>query len=245
MGYSRLVLKMEVIDLDLQQHFDSDFLEIQLVCVITCYGFELQSPIFCQICILGYSQLVLKMEFKIQLVRVITCNGFEMQSPNLHQISILGFPQLPSKIGVIDLDLLLALRLFVHFDSEFQETAFNVTLIDIGRPRGVTRPNVLLSFIMDIWCKIMQFYPWPPSAPMAIVIPCICLPASLSVPSDVTPLTLWAGINFCTFHRTLKFGGMMHSAMKHASWNFEIFYDRLGPGLRDDVVVLALQLIGA
>ena len=205
MGYSRLVLKMEVIDLDLQQHFDSDFLEIQLVCVITCYGFELQSPIFCQICILGYSQLVLKMEFKIQLVRVITCNGFEMQSPNLHQISILGFPQLPSKIGVIDLDLLLALRLFGHFDSEFQETAFNVTLIDIGRPRGVTRPNVLLTFIMDIWCKIMQFYPWPPSAPMAIVIPCIC--------RSVCP------------KRCYPSNSLSRDQFLHVSQNFEIWWD--------------------
>ena len=50
-----------------------------------------------------------------------------------------------------------------------------------------------------------------------------------------------------------KFGGMMHSActMKQIAvwdgtarpilrvpWNFEIFHDRLGPGLRDDVIVL-------
>ena len=39
------------------------FLEIWLVSVITCYGFELESPNLHQICILGFSQLVLKMEF--------------------------------------------------------------------------------------------------------------------------------------------------------------------------------------
>ena len=36
-----------VIDLDLQGnfgHFDSEFKEIWLVCVITCYRFELESP---------------------------------------------------------------------------------------------------------------------------------------------------------------------------------------------------------
>ena len=65
MGYSQLVLKMEVIDLDLQGHFghsDLEFLEILLVCMITCNGFELESPNLQQICILEYSQLLLKME---------------------------------------------------------------------------------------------------------------------------------------------------------------------------------------
>ena len=63
--YSRLVLKMEVIDLDLQVHlghFDLKFLEIWLVCMITCNGFELESPNLHQICILGFSLLLLKME---------------------------------------------------------------------------------------------------------------------------------------------------------------------------------------
>ena len=56
---------MEVIDLDLQNHFghfDLEFLEMSLVCVITCNGFELESPNLHQICILGFSQLLLKME---------------------------------------------------------------------------------------------------------------------------------------------------------------------------------------
>ena len=39
------------------------------------------------------------------LVCMITCNGFELESPNLHQICILGFSQLVLKMGVVDLDL--------------------------------------------------------------------------------------------------------------------------------------------
>ena len=52
---------------------------------------------------------------------------------------------------------------------------------------------------------------------------------------------------------SLKFGGMMHNNMKQIAfkvamlgqflripWNFEIFHDRLGPGLRDDVIALTL-----
>ena len=55
---------MEVIDLDPQGHFghfDLEFYEICLVCVITCNGFELESPNLHQICILGFSELVLIM----------------------------------------------------------------------------------------------------------------------------------------------------------------------------------------
>ena len=65
LGYFRLVLRMDVIDPDLQGyvgHYDLEFLEIWLISVITCNGFELESPNFHQICILGFSQLVLKME---------------------------------------------------------------------------------------------------------------------------------------------------------------------------------------
>ena len=64
MGYTRLVLKMEVIDLDLQGHIDHfvlEFWEIWLVHAITGNGFELESPNWHQICILGFSQLLLKM----------------------------------------------------------------------------------------------------------------------------------------------------------------------------------------
>ena len=55
---------MEVIDLDLQGHFghfDSEFKEFRPVRAITFNGFELESPNLHQICILGLSQLVLKM----------------------------------------------------------------------------------------------------------------------------------------------------------------------------------------
>ena len=56
---------MEVIDRDIQGHFGHfvlELLQIWLVCMITNNGFELESPNLHQICILGYSQLVLKKE---------------------------------------------------------------------------------------------------------------------------------------------------------------------------------------
>ena len=59
-----LVLKTGVIDLDLQDHFVyfvSEAKEIWLVRGITSNGFELESPTLYQVCILGFSQLVLKM----------------------------------------------------------------------------------------------------------------------------------------------------------------------------------------
>ena len=55
---------MEVIDLELQGHFghfDSEFQEFRLVPAVTFNGFELESPILNQICILGFSQLASKM----------------------------------------------------------------------------------------------------------------------------------------------------------------------------------------
>ena len=63
--YSQLVLKTEVIDLDLQGHFghfELEFLEIWLVSLITCNGLELKSPNLHQICILGFFRMVLKIE---------------------------------------------------------------------------------------------------------------------------------------------------------------------------------------
>ena len=59
---TRLVLKIEVTDLDIQGnfgHFDLEFLEIWLVFVRTCNRFEVESPNLHQICILGLAQLVL------------------------------------------------------------------------------------------------------------------------------------------------------------------------------------------
>ena len=61
---SQLVLKMEIIDLDHIGHFghfDSEFEEFRFVCAITFNRFELELPKLHQICILGFSQLVLKM----------------------------------------------------------------------------------------------------------------------------------------------------------------------------------------
>ena len=65
MGYSRLLWKIGVIDLDLQGHFghfDSEFYEIWIVRMITHHRFGLESRNLHQTCILGYSQLVLKIE---------------------------------------------------------------------------------------------------------------------------------------------------------------------------------------
>ena len=56
---------MEVINPDLQGHFghfDTEFWEIRLVCAITHHRFGLESPYLHQTRILGYAQLVLKME---------------------------------------------------------------------------------------------------------------------------------------------------------------------------------------
>ena len=64
MGYSWLVLKMGVIDLDLQGHFGHFYLEfwvILIVCAITRHWFGLESSNLHQICIMGYSWRVLKM----------------------------------------------------------------------------------------------------------------------------------------------------------------------------------------
>ena len=62
---SQLMLNMEVIDFDLQGHFghfDCEFYEIWFFNMITCNGVELESPNLYQIWILGFPQLVFKME---------------------------------------------------------------------------------------------------------------------------------------------------------------------------------------
>ena len=64
-GYSWLVLKMKVIDLELQGHFghfDWEFLEFGLVHAITRHKFGLESPNLHQTCTLEYSRRVLKIE---------------------------------------------------------------------------------------------------------------------------------------------------------------------------------------
>ena len=55
MGYSHMVLKMEVIDYDLQghfDHFDLEFKDIELVRAKTCHRFGLESPNKHQTCML-------------------------------------------------------------------------------------------------------------------------------------------------------------------------------------------------
>ena len=73
MGYSYLVLKMRVIDPDLQDHFghfDAEFVEIWFVCMIACHKFDMESPNLHQTCIVGHSRLALKMgviDFDLQI----------------------------------------------------------------------------------------------------------------------------------------------------------------------------------
>ena len=141
-------------DLDLQGHFDSKFYEIRLVRGITRHRFGLESPNLHQTCILGYSQLVLKIEvidlaprghfghfdlefLQIWLLCMITGNGFEQESPHLHQICILGFSQVVLEMGS------LTLTFSVVWPS-FRLKKLHSTLLlytDLGRPRGATRPK--------------------------------------------------------------------------------------------------------
>ena len=72
----------------------------------------------------------------------INCNGFELESPNWHQICILGFSRLILKLGVIDLDLQCHVAFFTQNSRKLHSTSLVYT--DLGRTRGVTRPNVLL-----------------------------------------------------------------------------------------------------
>ena len=110
MGYYRLVLKIWVINLDLQCHFDSKFSEIWLVCAITC-------------------------------------DGIELKSPNLHLIWILRFSWLVLDTGVIDHDLQGHFAIWFQDSKKRRSTSLFHT--DLGRPRGVARPNELLySFIL-------------------------------------------------------------------------------------------------
>ena len=64
LGYSQLLLKTGALTTTLNiilALLTQEFLEIQLAHMITCNGFELESPNLHQICILGFSWLVLKM----------------------------------------------------------------------------------------------------------------------------------------------------------------------------------------
>ena len=72
-------------------------------------------------------------------------NGFELKLPNLHQMCILGFPQLVLKMSVIDLDL--QGHLAISTQNFRKQNSTSLLYMDLGRPRGVTRPNMLLCFI--------------------------------------------------------------------------------------------------
>ena len=136
LGYSQLVLKIGVIDLDLQGHFghfNLELQEIRFVLKITRHRFGMESANLHQICIFGYSCLVLKMRvidlelqghfgyfdlefYEIWFVQSINLHRFELDSPNLHQTCILGYSGLVLKIRVIDLDFQGRIG---HFDLEF------------------------------------------------------------------------------------------------------------------------------
>ena len=125
LGPSSALLKMELIDLDLQGHFGLkrvNFHKFELVCAITQQGFDLESPSSHRMCILGPSSALLKMELidldlqghfglkrvnfhKFELVCAITQQGFDLESPSSHRMCILGPFSALLKMGLIDLDL--------------------------------------------------------------------------------------------------------------------------------------------
>ena len=81
----------------------------------------------------------------VWLGHAITCNGFELESPNLQWICILRFYWLVLNTGVIDLDLQGHLAISSQ-DSKKQHSP-SLFYTDLGQPRGVTRPNILLLII--------------------------------------------------------------------------------------------------
>ena len=125
LGPSSALLKMGLIDLDLQGHFGLkrvNFHKFELVCTITQQGFDLESPSSHRMCILGPSSALLKMGLidldlqghfglkrvnfhKFELVCAITQQGFDLESPSSHRMCILGPSSALLKMGSIDLDL--------------------------------------------------------------------------------------------------------------------------------------------
>ena len=93
----------------------------------------------------------------------------------------------------------------------------------------------------DGYCRRCMSAPVRPSVPLSI---------SQSVPNNVTALNLWFQllawnlVEWCTvlWSRSL-FKMVMCSQFLCASQNFEIFLDRLGPGLRYDDSVMKCQEI--
>ena len=85
------------------------------------------------------------------LVRAITCNGFQLQSPNLNQMCILSFFQLVWKMGAIDLDLQGHLAISIKNSRIWHLMSLLYT--DLGWPRCVTLPNVLVSIPEANFCE--------------------------------------------------------------------------------------------
>ena len=114
MGYSRLVLKMGIVDLDLQcdfGHFDSEF----SVGNLACPRDNLQW-IWARI-----TEFVLNMHLRIL-------------SAGIENVGHWLWPS----------------RSFGHFDSEFQETAYNVALVYWSRPaKGECTPLTCSCFIYE------------------------------------------------------------------------------------------------
>ena len=148
LGYSRLVLKMEVIDIDLQDHFchfDWEFQEIWLVRAMTHHRFwariikftpNMQSGIRSAVTEGGghwpwpsrsFWPFWLKILGRLACPS-ITCSGCDRESPNLYQTCNLIYSQLLLKMGLMDLDL----QGYLAISS--QETAFNVALVYWFRP---------------------------------------------------------------------------------------------------------------
>ena len=144
LGPSRTLLKMVLIDLDLQGHLGlkrSKSAKNRLVRTITHHVFKLGSPNLHKMCILGPSRTLLKMVLidldlqghlglkrsksaKNGLVHTITRRSFELWSPNLHQMCIMG----PSR-----------------------------TLFNIKRPKPAK--NGLVHTITWFWARITKFAP--------------------------------------------------------------------------------------
>ena len=139
LGPFSALLKMGLIDLDLQGHFGLkrvNFRKFELVCAITRQWFELESPFSHKMCILGPFNALLNMVLvdldlqghfglkwvnfcKFELGRTIIHSGFKLESPywlNLNKLidpyRLLG----PSfKTWLIDLDLQGRLRQMFTF----------------------------------------------------------------------------------------------------------------------------------
>ena len=79
---------------------------------------------------------------KLYVVRMITRHKFEIESPNLNQTCISGYTRLVLKKGVIDIDLHGHMAISTQNSRKWHSTLLLYT--DLGRSRGVIRPNVFL-----------------------------------------------------------------------------------------------------